>query len=442
MPDMGSSPRVSESDGLSKDNVRLAEKAAENEEVDPASYAPPDGGVGAWLVILGTTLVSFATFGFVNGYGGFSDFYNTDYLSNYSPTVISMVGALQVFILYIFAGFAGAVFDALGPKYLIPTSGVIVTLSLFMLSITKPQRIYQQFLTQAVLFSLGATFAFFPCIALIPHWFRAKMAYAVGFLTAGASVGGIVFPIMMSRVTPIIGFGWTIRIFAFMVLFCYIVGTLTIKARRPTKPFPPLSRLFDFTAFKDPCYVFLALGGWFSVFSIFNPFFYVGLSGTVANPGSSINGTYLSILCATSIIGRVGPSIIADRIGRFNIMCISTLLCAVLIMAVWYTSFHESNLIAFAALYGFISGPFFSLMPSCVATISPIDRVGARIGGTYAFMAPATLIGTPLGGLFIRTRTEENFSHLILFSGIMAFIGTALMFVSRFIRDKRIFAIV
>lgn len=164
--------------------------------LDLNAYAPTDGGWDAWCTVFGTTLVSFGTFGyvtyiriitgadfiaslyyrFVNAYGAFSDYYNKEYLTNYSATIISMIGALQVFILYLcernkvlstllslltgltVAGTSGAVFDSIGPKYMIPASGVIVVFSLFMLSITKPEHIYQQFLSQSVLFSLGATF--------------------------------------------------------------------------------------------------------------------------------------------------------------------------------------------------------------------------------------------------------------------------------------------
>lgn len=156
----------------------------------------------------------------------------------------------------------------------------------------------------------------------------------MGFLTAGASAGGIIFPIMLQRLIPRVGFGiqiqtrhhlrkadarsigWSIRICAFIVLFCYIIAVLTIKPRRPTKPLPPLYKLLDFSAFRDPCYIFLALGAWFSIFSIFNPFFYVGLYGAVAHGASSITPFYLAIMCATSIAGRVGPGLIADRVGR------------------------------------------------------------------------------------------------------------------------------
>ncbi|KAE9401046.1 MFS general substrate transporter [Gymnopus androsaceus JB14] len=360
-------------------------------KVDPSAYAPTDGGWDAWSTVFGGTLVALGTFGFVNAFGAFSDYYNEEYLTNYSPTIISMVGALQVFVLYLFAGTAGAIFDAIGPRYLIPGSGIVVVFSLFMLSITRPQQIYQQFLSQSVLFSLGATLSFFPSMGLAAHWFRSKIPYAIRMCSFRSKC-------------------WTIRIFAFLTLFCFAVGTVTIKQRRPSKPFPTsLSTFFDFAAFKDPCYLFLVLGCWFTVFAVFNPFFYVGLSAAVASPDANVNGYYLAILCATSIFGRL-----------------------------WYTSFAQANLIAFAALYGVFSGPFFSVTPSCVAEISPIERVGARIGGTYAFMASATLAGTPISGIFIQNQTEENFDKLILFSGIMSLVRDSFALSSHALSGRRI----
>ncbi|KAF5333942.1 hypothetical protein D9757_015483 [Collybiopsis confluens] len=298
---------VGETKGDKEDDIKKS--------VDPSSYAPPDGGRDAWTTMLGVTMVSFATFAFpscsfVNAYGAFADFYNEQYLTTYSPTLISMIGAVQIFILYILAGTAGAVFDAIGPRYMIPASGIVVVFSLFMLSITKSENIYQQFLSQSVLFSFGAAFSFFPMMGLVVHWFSTKLQYANGCIAASASIGGMVFPIMVSRLITRIGFGWTVRVFAFIALASFAVGTATIKQRRPSKPFPTsLSSLFDFSGFKDPCYLFLALGCWFSVFAIFNPFFYVQLSAQVANPDSNLNGYYLAILCAASIFGRVAPGL-------------------------------------------------------------------------------------------------------------------------------------
>ncbi|KAF7332305.1 Monocarboxylate permease-like protein [Mycena kentingensis (nom. inval.)] len=419
---------------------------------------PPDGGRAAWLTVLGVSCVSLATFGPVNGYGAFNDYYQTyaastnehfsdgslsTYLSEYDPTLISMIGAIQVFMLYVFASVSGAVFDSYGPRLMIPLSGIVSSFAFFMLSITQRNQIWQQYLCQAILFSLGATFAFFPSIAVCAHWFKKRLSFALGFPIAAASLGGIIYPIMLDRLIPRIGFGWTIRILAFIVLFCFAVGSLTITTPRPSKPLPKFSQLLAFRAFRDPTYLCICLGGWFSVMSIFNPFFYVGFYGEVANGGPSpITPYYLSILCATAIVGRIAPGFVADKVGRYNVMALTTLASAILILAMWYPSTTQPNLIAFSALYGFFSGPFFALFSPCIVVISPLSEVGARIGMAFAFMSTGALAGSPIGGLFIKTPTVPHFRHLILYSGVMALAGSGFFFAARMLRSRTLLAAV
>lgn len=49
--------------------------------------------------------------------------------------------------------------------------------------------------------------SFFPSIGVVSHWFKGNLAYATGCLVAGASIGGICFPVMLDRLIPRIGFG-------------------------------------------------------------------------------------------------------------------------------------------------------------------------------------------------------------------------------------------
>ena len=43
-----------------------------------------------------------------------------------------------------------------------------------------------------------------------------------------------------------------------------------------------------------------------------------------------------------------------------------------------------ASIVAFAAVYGFLSGAFISVVTPCVAQISPAGRVGARVGMLYS----------------------------------------------------------
>ncbi|EGO19309.1 hypothetical protein SERLADRAFT_364080 [Serpula lacrymans var. lacrymans S7.9] len=409
----------------------------------PELEVPPDGGIQAWLSVFGCFLVYFCTLGLINAFGEFNVFYTDDYLSNYSPTLITMIGALQVFVLYFLGAWVGPIFDAYGPRYLIPASGLVMVFALCMLSITQPHRIWQQYLTEAILLNGGAAFSFYPSMAVIGHWFKRRAAFALGFVVAGSGVSGIVFPIMINKLLPKIGFAWTVRVCALIVFVCYTIATFTIKTCRSSKPLPnSLFKVLDFGAFRDLRFTTFAIGAWFSTFSVFNPYFYIAEYSTAMNGPSSISAYLLAIICALSIFGRILPGLVADKWGRFNTMTAFTAISGILVLALWYTSISRTNEIVFSVLYGFASGPFFTLLAGCVAAITPIEKIGARIGILFAFLSTGALAGSPIGGIFVKTQDRENFQHLILYTGIMALAGSFFFGLARFQCSRKLFVAV
>jgi len=51
----------------------------------------PDGGRQAWLTAIGGWLMLFSTFGYINSFGVYQDFYTREYLSNYSSSDVRSV---------------------------------------------------------------------------------------------------------------------------------------------------------------------------------------------------------------------------------------------------------------------------------------------------------------------------------------------------------------
>ncbi|KAL8826254.1 MAG: hypothetical protein Q9191_003921, partial [Dirinaria sp. TL-2023a] len=80
------------------------------------SHDEKEGSVDAWLTVAGSGLVYFASFGFINSFGFFQDFYQSNFLSDYAPSKIAFIGTLQVTLMYLIGPVAGALFDAFGLK--------------------------------------------------------------------------------------------------------------------------------------------------------------------------------------------------------------------------------------------------------------------------------------------------------------------------------------
>ena len=60
--------------------------------------------------------------------------------------------------------------------------------------------------------------------------------------------------------------------------------------------------------------------------------------------------------------------------------------CSILLLGLWLPSRDSASIIAFAALYGLFSGGFSSLLPTYIASISPRESLGVRIGRHESFI--------------------------------------------------------
>lgn len=109
-------------------------------------------------------------------------------------------------------------------------------------------------------------------------------------------------------------------------------------------------------------------------------------------------------------------------------MIFFTSTAGILVLALWLPSSGNASIIVFAALYGFFSGPFISLLPAYVAIISPQPVYGARLGALYLVVAVATLVGTPTGGALVGSGSLQHYHSLIGFTGALVVAGAAILF--------------
>jgi hypothetical protein len=94
-----------------------------------------------------------------------------------------------------------------------------------------------------------------------------------------SSIGGVIFPIMVTQLIPLVGFGWTIRICAFLILALCIFGISTVRSRLPSSKKP-----FYYSAyvrpFRDLTFTFLSLGIFFFWWGMFIPITFIVADAT------------------------------------------------------------------------------------------------------------------------------------------------------------------
>ncbi|KAF5001226.1 hypothetical protein FGRMN_1169 [Fusarium graminum] len=381
----------------------------------------PEGGREAWLVVLGGWFGLFCTFGLVTCAGVFLEHYQTGPLAEYSPSTISWITSLQVFFQVGGSAVWGRVYDSYGPRWLLFIGAPVYCLGLMMLSLST--QYYQILLSQAIVSSLGSGAVFTASLTSTTSWFRTRRGTVFGIVNSGSSFGGIVLPIMLSRLFKIIGFGWTMRVVGFLFLAFMTISCVLIKARVPPKPRP--FAISDYQrCFKEPVMLLTMLGGFLFFWGMFLPLNYIIIQAKASGISPSLVPYLLPLINGVSLIGRLTAGATADVIGQFNCMLIITTFTGVLTLGLWIPGSQSMGaIIAYAIAFGYGSGGYVSVFPGCVSQISPIEEIGTRIGLASLVNAFGALTGSPLGGALITDKSGSGNSFL----GLQLFCGCTMI---------------
>ncbi|KAI6345857.1 hypothetical protein MCOR25_011006 [Pyricularia grisea] len=359
----------------------------------PEPPPPPDGGLRAWSQVACAWLVIFVTWGQVNAFGAFQTYY-TEALAPLSPSVVSWIGAVQVWLTFFVGAFSGRLLDAGFFRPTVIVGAVVQLLGLFLLSAST--RYWQLMLTQGVLVGVGSGIVFTPSMGLLSTYFVKRRAVANGLATSGNAVGGLAYPLIVRQLLPAVGFAWTVRVVAFVNLLCLGIAVLFMRPRLPPRKSGPL---IDLDAFKEPVYVGIVTGLFFVMWGTYYTVYYIGSYGTQALglPYSTAAITII-VVNAAGLPPRIVTPFIAARYGPINTVVPITALFA-MVAFTWLAVGSEPGYYGFATAYGITNGAFHCLMPTVIASITPrLDMVGTRLGMAFSTIGFAALTGPPIGG--------------------------------------------
>lgn len=225
----------------------------------------------------------------------------------------------------------------------------------------------------------------------------------------------IIYPVIINQLQPQIGFGWTVRTIAFIMLGTSVI---TLPFMRQRIPAPAVRKPFDLAAFKERPYLFANFGVFFGFMGIYIPFFYSEIyAKSVCKASDNIAFYLLAIINGGSVLGLLVPNFLADRTGPLNMQIVFGLVAAILAFC-WISIRNTGGIIAFAILYGFFSGTFVSLAGPIMVSLSPnYATVGTRMGMALGSSGVGLLIGSPIAGAILRNHG---------WSGLQAWCGALL----------------
>ncbi|KAL2423251.1 Aspyridones efflux protein apdF [Exophiala dermatitidis] len=404
-----------------------AEEEIKIEGSQPVACATtyPEGGARAWLVVLGCFCVMFFTFGYLNAFGVYETYYQKELLHEYTPSAISWIGSLQVFLQFAAGIIAGPITDLWGPRVIIWPFSIIYVAAVMLTSVCT--KYWHFILAQGLLGGLANGLAYAPAIAVIGQYFHKRRALAMGIASSGSSLGGIIFPVMLNRLIyhTSLGFGWTVRIVGFLVLGLCLTACATVVPRMP----PRKGKYFLLHAFKHPVYSTQVAGMFLVWWGLFTPFFFLPAYSEAKGLDMDLSIYTLAVLNSGSLIGRILSGIAAPRFGRFNLLVMGNCVCGILVFC-WLRVVSTAAIYVFAVLYGMFSGFVVALFPTTIAEVcTHPTEIGSYVGMALGLYGIAGLTGTPITGAMIAQ--YGGYDEAIIFSGSVLMAGTALTFCAR-----------
>ena len=108
--------------------------------------------------------------------------------------------------------------------------------SWFMLSLADPSKYYQVLLAQGVGIGIGSGMLLVPAYSIQAHHFRRRRTLAMGVVSSGTAIGGIVYPIMLNQLfdDPSAGFAWGVRAAGFLTAGLLVVASALMRTRLPS----------------------------------------------------------------------------------------------------------------------------------------------------------------------------------------------------------------
>ena len=383
----------------------------------------PEGGITAWVVVAGASMMLACTFGMMSTVGVLQSYWETHQLKAYTSSTIGWIPSIFIFLNLVLGLQIGPMFDRYGPRWIMLVGSVSYTLCIFLLGSCEK---YYQFMLCLGFAGVSSALVSTPGMAILSHWFCRRRGTATGIAMAGSSLGGITFPLVLRKALEKVGWGWALRILGLIFFVLLTIGNICVRSRLPMKT---RKGVVDMRCFADSRFIWTTVGAFCeSLFHQYGPFEVVNeyshaysqrdclvrvfrpdtnirsvpglwLRGRRVSPGRVECVSFQKIpeipsteMFSGSAFGRWLSGTASDYCGRFNTMTVMMAITTVFIFVLWYPFGHFIGVLyPFAFLLGFGTGSILSLTPVCVGQICGTEEFGQWFGTCY-FVASFGLV--------------------------------------------------
>ncbi|KAH0546261.1 monocarboxylate transporter 10 [Cotesia glomerata] len=435
-----------------EENLKLKDGSRENKLLAMANNQnPPDGGVRAWMILLGSFIINGVLFSIINSYS-LMQVQLTEKLKDLGETSAeakaSLVGSLTIGTTFFLSPIAGILTDKIGIQLTTFIGGLLAFGGMLLSSIFCDDVIILC-LTYGIMYGTGASLAYTPSLVILGHYFKRRLGLANGIVTAGSSVFTSIMPYVMSAFLERFGMVGALRSLAILTLIILACAILfkpiaikemtTIKDKSNCQSVNKSKKAtINLSIWKKKRYVVWASAIPLALFGYFVPYVYIG-SFVIKSFGKEFNRK-IPVMCIgiTSGIGRLVFGYIADlpRVNRILLQQISFISIGILTMLLPLTPPYYSALVVIALLFGLFDGCFISLLGPIAFDICGKSGATQAIGFLLGICSIPLTAGPPVGGLLIEH--TDSFTLTFVVAGIPPIIGAIVMFAINCVEEDKV----
>jgi MCP family monocarboxylic acid transporter-like MFS transporter 10 len=299
---------------------------------------------------------------------------------------------------------------------------------------------------------------------VVSTWFPKRRGFAIGFVAAGASTAGFIYPLVLNFLIPVIGFNNAQFVVAGVVTITCAMAFFAARpnpdvlVRKPEKW--GVKVFFDREAFQCAMFWWMTVAIMFLFLGFYPIFFNLeewavtrGIGFKEATPGGvevqlatarrpdAIRTYWLtSALNISSIVGRLSSGYLSDKFGALRVHCFVTFVASILVLAMLPFQTTVTGAVCFVVFFGMFSGSVIGLPPASMSWILGNDqeaqaKLGTWVGMMYTFAAVPSFVGPVLVGYGLNL-TGRNFWMLYGFSGSCLLLSAACMGVAIYMSDS------
>ncbi len=352
----------------------------------------------------------------------------------------AMSGAYSLFtfvrgLLYIVIGKLN---DRFGPRIVMTGCGLGMGLGYLLMS--QVGAIWQLYLIYGVIIGTSTSGFFVPIVSTTVKWFVKMRGLMTGIAVAGIGLGTMIMPPLLTWLIPVYGWRTCFVIVGVIILVFVVLAAQFLRpdpAQMGELPYGEEERGLNTnslnsevegysfrTAFRTrQFWLFTGIMLCFS-FSVQTIMVHIVPHASESGVSAAVAASALTVLGATSLIGRIAIGSASDRIGNKKAMVISLI---VLLAALFWLLAAKNiwMLYLFAAAFGLAYGGEVSLSSPMVAELFGLSSHGIILG-VISFVG--STIGGAIGPLVAGRMfdTMGNYQSAFLICAVMAVIGLIL----------------